>query len=223
MRILLVEDDLHLGQVLVNGLREEGFQVDRAVDGEEADHFYRDRTYGIIILDRLLPGLPGEQLLQRWRQQGCSVPVLMLTALDAVADRVTGLKAGADDYLCKPFAFDELLARIEALQRRGSLNATSVIKAGSLELCPQTRHLNFQKRSIMLSRREYDLMELFLRNPGRVLGKEILAEQCWQEPWEASDNAIEAQIKNLRKKLKLLGDNDWLKTVRGAGYRLEVL
>lgn len=222
MRILLVEDDGHLADILVRGLREEGYQVDRAAEGREAELFQEDRSYGVIILDRMLPGLRGEELLQRWRQKGCTTPVLILTALDAVADRVTGLKAGADDYLGKPFAFDELLARIEALQRRGSLHTASVLKAGNLELNPQTRLLTWQERSVMLSKREYDLMEIFLRHQGQVLEKETLAEQCWKEPWEATDNTIEAQIKNLRKKLKLLDDFEWLKTVRGVGYRLEV-
>jgi len=222
VRILLVEDDVHLGEIIVRGLREEGYQVDRAVDGNEAELFQLTRTYGVIILDRMLPDMRGEELLRKWRQKNCDTPVLMLTALDDVADRVTCLKAGADDYLGKPFAFDELLARIEALQRRGSLNATSVIKAGNLELDPQTRLLTVKDRSVMLNRLEYDLMDFFLRHPGQILGKETLAEQCWKEPWDASDNTIEAQIKNLRKKLRLIDNRVWLKTTRGVGYRLEV-
>lgn len=223
MRILLVEDDAHLGEIIDRGLREEGYQIDRAGGGKEAELFQLTRTYGVIVLDRMLPDMRGEELLQKWRQKNCNTPVLMLTALDAVSDRVTGLKAGADDYLCKPFAFDELLARIEALQRRGSLNPCSVIKAGNMELNPQTRLLTLQERSVMLNRLEYDLMEIFLRHPGQILGKETLAEQCWKEPWEASDNTIEAQIKNLRKKLKLIDDRVWIKTMRGVGYRLEVV
>lgn len=222
MRILLVEDDDHIGKTLVRGLLEVGYQIDRAVDGKEAELFQLTRTYGVIILDRMLPDIRGEELLQKWRQNNINTPVLMLTALDAVSDRVTGLKAGADDYLGKPFAFDELLARIEALYRRGSLNTSAVIKAGNLELNPQTRLLTVRERSVMLSKLEYDLMEIFLRHPGQILGKEILAEQCWKEPWEASDNTIEAQIKNLRKKLRFLDDRAWLKTMRGVGYRLEV-
>jgi len=222
VRILLVEDDAHLGEIIVRGLREEGYQIDRAMDGNEAELFHLTRTYGVIILDRMLPDMRGEELLQKWRQGNCNTPVLMLTALDAVSDRVTGLKAGADDYLGKPFAFAELLARIEALQRRGSLNTTAVIKAGNLELNPQTRLLTVGERSVMLNRLEYDLMDIFLRHPGQILAKETLAEQCWKEPWDASDNTIEAQIKNLRKKLRLIDDRVWLKTMRGVGYRLEV-
>lgn len=222
MRILLVEDDIHLGEILVRGLREEGYQIDRAADANEAELFHLNRTYGVIVLDRMLPDMRGEDLLKKWRQKNCTTPVLMLTALDAVSDRVTGLKAGADDYLGKPFAFDELLARIEALQRRGNLNTTSLLKAGKLELNPQTRLLTFRERSVMLNRLEYDLLDIFIRHPGQILSKETLAEQCWQEPWEASDNTIEAQIKNLRKKLKFIEDRVWLKTMRGVGYRLEV-
>jgi len=222
VRILLVEDDAHLGEIIVRGLREEGYQIDRAVDGNEAELFHLTRTYGVIVLDRMLPDMRGEELLQKWRLKNCNTPVLMLTALDAVSDRVTCLKAGADDYLGKPFAFDELLARIEALQRRGSLNTTSVLKAGNLELNPQTRLLTVLERSVMLNKLEYDLMDIFLRHPGQILGKETLAEQCWKEPWDASDNTIEAQIKNLRKKLRLIDNRVWLKTMRGVGYRLEV-
>lgn len=222
MRILLVEDDVHLGEILVRGLQEEGYQIDRAVNGNEAELFHDTRTYGVIVLDRMLPDMRGEELLQKWRKEKCTTPVLMLTALDAVSDRVTGLKAGADDYLCKPFAFDELLARIEALQRRGSLTFSSVIKAGDLELNPQTRLLTVKERSVMLNRLEYDLMEIFLCHPGQILSKETLAEQCWSEPWDAKDNAIEAQIKNLRKKLRLIDKRVWLKTMRSVGYRLEV-
>ncbi len=222
MRILLVEDDVHLGEIIVRGLREEGYQIDRAMDGNEAELFHLTRTYGVIILDRMLPDMRGEELLQKWKQGNCNTPVLMLTALDAVSDRVTCLKAGADDYLGKPFAFAELLARLEALQRRGSLNTISVIKAGKLELNPQTRLLTVGERSVLLNRLEYDLMDIFLRHPGQILGKETLAEQCWKEPWDASDNTIEAQIKNLRKKLRLIDDRVWLKTMRGVGYRLEV-
>ncbi|MDP4126993.1 MAG: response regulator transcription factor [Bacillota bacterium] len=222
MRILLVEDDVHLGEILVRGLHEEGYHVDRAMDGIEAELFHLHRTYGVIVLDRMLPDIRGEDLLQKWRQENCTTPVLMLTAMDAVSDRVTGLKAGADDYLCKPFAFAELLARLEALQRRGSLNTTSLLKAGTVELNPQTRLLTFRERSVMLNRLEYELMDIFIRHPGQILSKETLAEQCWKEPWEASDNTIEAQIKNLRKKLRLIDNRTWIKTMRGVGYRLEV-
>ncbi|KLU66818.1 transcriptional regulatory protein CusR [Desulfosporosinus acididurans] len=222
MRILLVEDDIHLGEILVRGLFEEGYHVDRAVDGNEAELFYLHRDYSVIILDRMLPDMRGEDLLQKWRQNNCTVPILMLTAMDAVSDRVTGLKAGADDYLCKPFAFAELLARIEVLQRRGSLNITPLLKAGTLELNPQTRLLTYRERSVMLNRLEYELMDVFIRHSGQILSKETLAEQCWQDPWDASDNTIEAQIKNLRKKLRLIDNRAWIKTMRGVGYRLEV-
>ncbi len=222
MRILLVEDDIHLGEILVRGLFEEGYHVDRAVDGNEAELFYLHRDYGVIILDRMLPDMRGEDLLQKWRQNNCTIPILMLTAMDAVSDRVTGLKAGADDYLCKPFAFAELLARIEVLQRRGSFNITPLLKAGTLELNPQTRLLTYRERSVMLNRLEYELMDVFIRHSGQILSKETLAEQCWQDPWDASDNTIEAQIKNLRKKLRLIDNRAWIKTMRGVGYRLEV-
>lgn len=221
MRILLVEDDPSLGPTLAGGLREEGFQVDLAADGAEADLFLRDRTYDVIILDRLLPDGRGEELLARWRRQGLQTPVLMLTALDAVADRVTGLRAGADDYLCKPFAFAELVARLEALARRGRAPLVD-LRVGPLVLEPAARRLRCGDRSVALTPREYALMEAFFRHPGQVLSRERLAEVAWPEPWEASDNLIEAHIRNLRRKIALVaGSHEYLRTVRGVGYVLE--
>lgn len=222
MRVLIAEDDPKLGKALVEGLREDGYKVDYAADGREADLFARDRHYDVIILDRLLPGISGDDLLLRWRRDNLRTPVLMLTALDAVADRVTGLRAGADDYLCKPFAFAELLARMEALTRRGAAPLTDLTVAG-LSLEPATRRLRAGDRTVTLTAREYDLMELFLRHPGQVMTREQIATAGWDEPWDASDNLIEAHIKNLRRKLALVaGDDRYLHTVRGVGYRLEV-
>lgn len=222
MRALLVEDDPRLAAAVAAGLREEGWRVDVAADGAEADLFAADRAYDVIILDRRLPGPSGDELLARWRARHVTTPVLMLTALDAVADRVTGLRAGADDYLCKPFSFAELLARLEALVRRGA-RPPAALAVGPLRLDPATRHLRHGDRAVLLSAREYSLMELFCRHPGQVLTRERLACAGWDEPWEASDNLIEAHIKNLRHKLALVGGaREWLRTQRGAGYVLEV-
>lgn len=221
MRILVVEDDPKLSAALVAGLREEGYRVDHAADGHEADLFVRDRHYDMIILDRLLPGISGDELLARWRRERLPTPVLILTALDAVDDRVTGLRAGADDYLCKPFAFAELLARIEALARRGAVPPAG-LAVGALRLDPASRQLRVGDRAVTLTAREYALMELFLRHPGQVMTREQIASAAWDEPWEASDNLIEAHIKNLRRKLALVaGDDRCLRTVRGVGYVLE--
>lgn len=222
VRVLLVEDDGKLARALLRGLREEGLQVDHAAHGEDADLFLADRTYDVVVLDRLLPGTPGDALLERWRRRGLRTPILMLTALDAVPDRVAGLRAGADDYLGKPFAFAELVARILALGRRGTGGAGPGPAAGALELDPSTRTLRRGDRRVPLTAREYALMDLFLRHPGQVLPRGRLAEAAWTEPWEAADNTIEAHIKNLRKKLADLGAADALRTHRGAGYALEV-
>lgn len=222
MRALLVEDDPRLAAAVAAGLREEGWRVDVAADGGDADLFARDRAYDVIVLDRLLPVLSGDQLLAQWRARGLPTPVLMLTALDAVADRVTGLRAGADDYLCKPFSFAELLARMEALVRRGA-RPQAGLAAGPLRLDPATRHLCHGDRAVLLTAREYALMELFCRHPGQVLPRERIAGALWDEPWEASDNLIEAHVKNLRHKLALIGaSRDLLRTRRGTGYVLEV-
>ncbi len=221
MRILLVEDDPKLAQAVVTGLRQEGYKVDHAADGTEAALFVADRSYDVIILDRLLPGIGGDDLLSRWRRQGLQTPILLLTALDTVSDRVTGLRAGADDYLGKPFAFAELVARIEALARRG-VSPLADLTAGQLRLEPATRRLRVDDRTVALTAREYALMELFVRHAGQVLTREQLATAAWDEPWEASDNLIEAHIKNLRRKLALLPEAGVaLRTVRGVGYVLE--
>ncbi|BDG61657.1 response regulator transcription factor [Caldinitratiruptor microaerophilus] len=216
-----MEDDPRLGPALVAGLREEGLLVDHAQDGHEADLFVRDRRYDVIILDRLLPGVSGDELLARWRQQRLTTPVLLLTALDSVGDRVAGLRGGADDYLCKPFAFAELLARVEALARRSAAPVAD-LTFGALRLEPSTRRLRVGDRAVTLTGREYALMELFIRHPGQVMTRDQIAAAAWDEPWEASDNLIEAHVKNLRRKLALVaGDGYRLRTVRGVGYVLE--
>lgn len=220
MRVLLAEDDRRLAAAVLQGLREEGYAVDHAPTGGEARLLAQMRHYDLIILDRMLPEVSGDQLLAGWRRQGLAVPILMLTALDAVADRVTGLRAGADDYLVKPFAFEELVARVEALSRRGRTGPT--LQAGELTLNPATGTLTCEGRSIELSAREYQLMELFMRHPGQILTRSAIIDSCWDDPEEITENAVEAQVKNLRKRLAAISPRPWLQTRRGMGYVLEV-
>lgn len=223
MRILLAEDDKRMAAAVVRGLREEGYAVDHAPTGSEARLLADTSHYDLIILDRMLPELSGDQLLAGWRRQGLTTPILMLTALDAVADRVTGLRAGADDYLTKPFAFDELLARLEALVRRASPGASRgpALRVGELELDQETGSLTCCDQSVKLSAQEFRLLEFFMRHPGQILTRPVILAGCWQEPEEITDNALEAQIKNLRKRIAAVSPRPWLQTRRGLGYVME--
>lgn len=222
MRILLVEDDARLARAVRQGLTEEGYAVDHAPDGAEAELLTVARQYDLIILDRLLPRVSGDQLLAGWRRRGLTTPILMLTALDAVADRVTGLRAGADDYLVKPFAFAELLARVEALLRRGSGAGQlgPLLRVGDLALNRETGAISCGERSVKLSAQEFRLLEFFMRHPGQILTRGAILSGCWEEPEAITDNAVEAQVKNLRKRIATVSARPWLQTRRGLGYIL---
>ena len=220
MRLLIVEDDNKLAAILSQGLREEGYQIDRAADGEEALLFARDRQYEVIILDRMLPRLSGDLVLRDLRAAGDSTPVLMLTALDSVNDRVQGLTEGADDYLCKPFAFEELLARIQVLQRRrGPLLHASKLTTGELAFDLAKQEVTYGGRIVELTTLERRMLEVFLRRPGQVITRPRLAEQVWNEPWDVQENTIDVHVKNLRRKLEPYLGRDVLQTVRGVGYK----
>lgn len=221
MRLLVVEDDFRLSSILSKGLKEEGYQVDVALDGEEALLFSKDREYEVIILDRKLPRISGDKVLAQIRASGCSVPILLLTALDSIDDRVTGLTKGADDYMCKPFAFEELLARIQTLRRRKNPSYYSNILAwNELQLDLSTHQVLYKGISIELTTREVRILEVFLRKPEQIIPRERLAEQVWDEPWDVQPNTIEAHVKNLRKKLESVMNKRVIHTVRGAGYKL---
>lgn len=223
MRLLVVEDDEHLAAQLVRGLQEEGYQVDRAADGEEALLFARDREYEVIILDRKLPLLSGDRVLARLREEGCDVPILLLTALDSVDDRVEGLTSGADDYVCKPFAFAELLARIQVLQRRrGQAAKPFLLRGGDLVMDLSSHEVKYKNQPVELTPREFRMLELFLRRAGQLIPRERLAEHVWDEPWEVQDNTIDVHVKNLRKKIEPLFGKRVLQTVRGLGYKLVI-
>jgi DNA-binding response OmpR family regulator len=171
----------------------------------------------------MLPEVSGDRLLAGWRRQGLPTPVLMLTALDAVADRVTGLRGGADDYLVKPFAFEELLARLEALSRRGPRTEHwgQELRVGDLALDQDTGFLSAGENRVRLTAQEFRLMEFFLRHPGQILTRQVIADACWTEPEEISDNVIEAHVKNLRKRMVAITPRPFLQTRRGLGYVLE--
>lgn len=222
--ILIVDDDSRLVSTLRRTLAYEGYQVSTAQDGASALEFARTRVPDLVILDVTLPGIDGLQVCQRLRAAGDSVAVLMLTARDAVSDRVAGLETGADDYLVKPFALEELLARIKALLRRYTPGDISreVLRFEDLELDTATRQARRGSRNIDLSTTEYELLALFLRNPRAVLTRGILMDRVWGQDFEGGPNVLEVYIGHLRSKLEQGGEPRLIQTVRGAGYALRL-
>ena len=222
MRILLVEDDSRVASFIRRGLVEESYTVDVAEDGERALFLAQTSEYDLIILDLLLPKRSGLEVLQALRTEHVSVPVLILTAKDSSKDKVTGLDAGADDYLTKPFSFDELLARARALLRRRGDLASTLLQAADLELDTLRRRVRRNGQEIDLTNREYALLEYFLRHPNRVITRTMLAEHVWEHDFDTFSNVIDVHIARLRRKI----DDDFspklLKTVRGSGYILEL-
>jgi two-component system response regulator QseB len=214
MRLLLVEDDAMVGAGIRTGLRQQGYTVDWVRDGEAAELAVRTTPYDAVLLDIGLPKKTGLELLARWRSQKNSVPVLIITARDAVSDRIRGLDAGADDYLVKPFDLDELAARLRALLRRHSGRATPIIEHGALTLDPASHEVTLAGVPVSLSAREFALLHSLLENPGVPLSRAQLEDRLygWQE--EIGSNAVEVHIHSLRRKL----GNDWLRNVRGVGY-----
>jgi two-component system OmpR family response regulator len=220
MRVLVVEDDPRLSKALVQGLREEGYTVDAATDGPTADLLVHDTDYDAVVLDVMLPGKDGLSLCREWRQRQHMMPVLLLTARDLVSDRVAGLDAGADDYLSKPFAFDELLARLRALIRRSHGQTSGVLTVGDLRLDPATRRVTRGEAEIALTNREFALLRLFMLHPGEVLSRTHLIEHVWGDWTESAANTLEVYVGYVRRKLQ---DpyGELLQTVRGVGYRLQ--
>ncbi len=218
MRVLIVEDDVKMASLLVTGLREEGFDPDVAHAGERGMSMATEQPYDAVVLDRMLPGIDGLTLCRRLRQQGNPVPVLMLTALGETADLVTGLEAGADDYLPKPFAFEELFARLRALARRPPLTAVSTVEVGDLRLDRSTHRVWRGSVEISLSAREFDLLDALMRRPDDVLTRDQLLMYCWKGT-QARSNVVDAYIRYLRQKIDRPFDTTSIETVRGAGYR----
>jgi two-component system OmpR family response regulator len=220
MRILVVEDDLKMASLLRRGLGEEGHAVDVARAGDDALWMARAVEYEAVVLDLMLPGLDGVEVCRRLRESGVWAPVLMLTARDAVEDRVAGLDAGADDYLPKPFSFAELLARLRALVRRGAVERPAVLEAGGLRLDPATRQAWRGETEIHLSAKEFALLEAFMRRPGQVLSRYQLLEHAWDYGYENRSNVVDVYVRYLRDKIDRPFGRRSLETVRGAGYRL---
>jgi two-component system OmpR family response regulator len=220
MRVLVVEDEKKLAGLLARGLREEGYAADIAERGEEALWMADAVAYDAILLDVMLPGLDGFAICKRLREAGVWSPVLMLTARDAVDDRVTGLDAGADDYLSKPFSFEELLARIRSLTRRAPVERPAVIAVGDLRLDPGAHRAWRGEAELGLSAKEFALLELFMRRPGVVLTRGQLLDGAWDIAFESRSNVVDVYVRYLREKVDRPFGCDSIETVRGVGYRL---
>jgi len=222
MHILVVEDEKKLGLALKDGLESECYEVTLAHTGEDGFFLLNSGSFDLVVLDLMLPGRAGLEILATIRKRGLRIPVLILTARDAIEDRVSGLDAGADDYLVKPFAFPELLARIRALLRRGGAGQPSRLKCSDLELDPVTRAVTRSGQSLDLTPREFELLEYLMRHQGRVVSREMLARDVWNEPSRHSplDNVIDVHIARLRRKVDDQFDKKLVQTVRGVGFVL---
>lgn len=221
MRLLVVEDEPKLAAVVRRGLEEHGYAVDMAQDGLDALAMAASEPYDLIILDVMLPGKDGLSICRELRTARRNMPVLMLTARDTVDDRVAGLDAGADDYLVKPFAFRELLARVRALLRRESLSRETVLRVGDLELDTVSHQVRRGGRDVDLTSKEYAMLEYFMRNPNRVLTRTQIAEHVWDYDFMSMSNVIDVYVRYLRRKLGDTAEPRLLRTIRGMGYQLK--
>ena len=219
MRILFAEDDARLGALVTRVLREEGHVVEWVRDGDAAVAHLADGGFDLAILDVMMPGRDGFRVAAGQRARGDAVPILLLTARGTVDDRVRGLDAGADDYLVKPFAMPELLARVRALGRRPSAAPSETLRAGDVALDTRARRASVAGRSVDLTAREYALLELFLRNPGVVLSRTQILDRVWSYDYDGASNIVETYVRYLRRKLG--ASSGMIRTVRGMGYRLD--
>ncbi len=217
VRILLVEDESTIADFIIRGLQEEGFTVKHASTGTEAWEAMMTSEWDLILLDWSLPGEEGLSLLERFRNFKPNTPVMFLTARDAVSDKVIGLNAGADDYLCKPFAFEELLARVRSLTRRHDVQPSTILAFDDLQIDMANQRVDRNGHRIDLTSKEYVLLTLFIRRHGHVLSRNDIYEQVWQEPYDGISNTLEVHIKELRRKLESHGKR-LIFTVRGQGY-----
>ena len=221
MRILLVEDDLPLAETLSEALSDQLYTVDIATDGSLAWDYVRQMEYDLVILDVMLPELNGITLCQKWRSQGYLMPILMMTARDTVSDKITGLDAGADDYVIKPVDLGELLARVRALLRRGSVASQPILEWGSIKLNPSTYEVSYGDENLSLTRKEYSILELLLRNGRRVLSLSMIIDSIWKLESPPEEDTVKVHVRSLRQKLKVAGlSEDLIETVHGIGYRL---
>jgi two-component system, OmpR family, response regulator len=220
VRVLLVEDEVRLASLVRKGLREEGLLADVAIKGEDALWMASATEYDVIVLDVMLPGIDGFETCDRLRREGVTTPILMLTARDAVEDRIAGLDTGADDYLTKPFDFGELLARLRALTRRGPAHRGPVLRVGDLELDTVTRAVRRGETEISLSVKEHQLLEVFMSHPGEALSRYRLLQGAWDMGYEHRSNVIDVYVRYLREKIDRPFGVETIETVRGVGYRL---
>jgi two-component system OmpR family response regulator len=220
VRVLIVEDELRMAGLLRRGLVTEGLSADVAGTGEDALWMAQSHDYDAIVLDVMLPGINGFETCRQLRESGVWAPVLMLTARNSVEDRVAGLDTGADDYLVKPFAFAELLARLRALVRRGDGERPAVLEVDDLRMDPATRDVRRGDTEIALSAKEFALLETFMRRPGEVLSRFLLLEHAWDFTYENRSNVVDVYVRRLRRKIDEPFGRSTLQTVRGGGYRL---
>jgi two-component system, OmpR family, response regulator len=223
MRILLVEDEPRMAALLKRGLEDERYAVDISGNGPEGLWLGSEYDYDAIVLDVMLPGLDGFEVCRQLRAMGRWAPILLLTARDAVEDRIRGLDAGADDYLAKPFAFGELLARLRALLRRGARERPAVLVVGDLRLDPATRAVTRAGEAVDLTAKEYALLELLMRHPGEVLSRTRILEHVWDFAYDPASNVVDQYVAYLRRKLDKPYGREDIETIRGAGYRLRAL
>ena len=221
MRILVVEDQKDLNDIIVRKLKNEHYSVDACYDGDDALAYIRCADYDGIIMDIMLSGTTGIGVLKQMRASGNSTPVLLLTALGTVEDRVAGLDAGADDYLVKPFDFDELMARVRAIVRRGGERASSVMESGDLVLDSASRHVERAGSDIKLTAKEFDILEYLMQNQGRVLSRDKLSNHIWNYDYDGASNVIDVYVYHLRRKVDDGFDEKKIITVKGAGYMVK--
>ncbi len=221
MRILVVDDDRRLCAVIKRGLLEEGYAVDLAYDGEEGEYLAEVNPYDLIILDIMLPSRDGIQVCHDLRAKKVNTPILMLTAKDTVEDRVKGLDTGADDYLVKPFAFNELLARVRALLRREGTSKSPELRVAELTMNTLTRQVWRGQRPIELTTKEYVILEYLMRHPNAVVTRTMIEEHAWDYDFDSLSNLVDVYIRRLRRKIDNEREDSLIQTVRGAGYRLK--
>jgi DNA-binding response OmpR family regulator len=221
VRILVVDDDRRLSAVIKRGLLEEAYAVDLAYDGEEGEYMAEVNPYDLVILDIMLPGKDGIEVCRDLRTKKVNTPILMLTAKDTVEDRVKGLDVGADDYLVKPFAFNELLARVRAMLRREGMSKSPELRVGDLTLNTLTRQVWRGQRPVELTTKEYVILEYFMRHPNVVITRTMIEEHAWDYDFDSLSNLVDVYIRRLRRKIDAESEDSLIQTVRGAGYRLK--